>query len=87
VDNVVGKFSTAESVDKSEVEVRRTLIEEMGFGPRRVKAFEVAAELGCSGSALSKYLNHGTRLPYGIGPESVRTAIRRVREKRGEVAA
>lgn len=59
------------------------------LSPPRVYAYEVAEELGCSESAVSKFLNRGhrgKRLPHGQGVESFKTAMRRLKARKGAAA-
>lgn len=80
------KKTAAATVDNdTSVEVRTELLQGL-MTPPRVYAYEVAAEVGCSESALSKYLNRGRPLPHGIGLQSVRRAIARIRARKQAAA-
>lgn len=75
------------SVDKSRELPSPSVIAELialRATPPRVLAQDVARELGVTPSQVSLFENAKEPLPNGIGPESYRTAVRRIRERRGE---
>lgn len=77
VDKSVSKFSAGSTVDKSPTpeEIGELMAEQ--FAPPRVYAYEIAEELGCSESSVSKFMTRRRPLPHGIGIESYRAALRR----------
>ena len=57
------------------------------MAPPRVYAYEIAQELGCDPSALSKFINGRGTLPHGQGIASYRAALKACKRRKAQGAA
>lgn len=86
VENAVGNFSASSAVDKPSAEELARLIGER-LAPPRVLAYELAQELGCDPTSVSRFENGRALLPHGMGVAAYRTALARLKARKREVAA
>jgi len=87
VEKTVGNISAPVGVDnRPSAEELAVLIGER-LSPPRVMAYELAAELGCDAAGVSRFENGRASLPHGMGVNTYRAALKRIKDRKRGAAA